>query len=109
MTTTTTRPEPISQHASADEVAAWLDQVEDWVCDLARRHGWLVEVHYSGRSGSRYVELTREVGEEDNETLTVRISDHAPGMCGQQADEAITAGSRYLAMMIDDVEAAISD
>jgi len=55
----------------------WLDEAEARVIALAVRHGWAVgDRSYAAETGSRYIEIFRPTGEDDEESLKVRLSDH---------------------------------
>ncbi|MGB0767356.1 MAG: hypothetical protein ACPGYV_06565 [Phycisphaeraceae bacterium] len=71
----------------------WLEETCDQVESLARQHGWEIDgVWHTAQTGSRYVELYREGGEDDDElqTIKVRVSDHGSCYCSEDISLAMT-------------------
>ncbi len=63
----------------------WIDSTETKVRELAAEHGW--DFERTGGTGSRYYELTRNNGLDDDEqewqAIKLRISDHATAYCSE--------------------------
>jgi hypothetical protein len=96
-------PEHLHTTATDDERVEWIETTIEAVRTLAASHGWTVGgEEKSARSFSWYITLDR-----GDDSIIVRVTDHAPGMAGQNADHELNATSRYLAMAWRDLVEAL--
>jgi hypothetical protein len=61
----------------------WLEATAAEVERVAEAHGWTVGRWTFAQTNSRYAELTREIDDDECETIKVRVSDHGSCYCSE--------------------------